>query len=249
MEDDSAASLPPGIEAAWGLRERPPKGPKRSLSLPQIVDAAIRVADSEGLAAVSMSRVATELGAAPMSLYRYVVSKDELLVLMVDAAYGKPPTADGPDEGWRAELARWAWAEREALRRHPWVLRVPISGPPATPNNLLWLEAGLHHLRDTGLTATEKLSAILLLTGYVRNTSTLAVDLDAAAQTSGTTLSQTVTGYTRLLRSLIDPQRFPQLSSALEAEAFGSDGDLDDEFAFGLERVLDGVAALVQARD
>lgn len=248
MEDDSSAALPPGIEAAWGLRERPPKGPKRGLSLPQIVDAAIRVADNDGLAAVSMSRVATELGAAPMSLYRYVVSKDELLILMVDAAYGRPPTPDRSDHDWRAGLTRWSWAEREALRQHPWMLRVPISGPPATPNNLLWLEEGLRCLRDTGLTGAEKVSVILLLTGYVRNVSATAADIDAAAQASGIMLAQVMTGYTQLLRSLIDNQRFPELSAAIEADVFGSDGDLDEEFVFGLERVLDGIEALIRAR-
>ncbi|MGW0433782.1 TetR/AcrR family transcriptional regulator [Micromonospora sp. NPDC003197] len=256
MEDDSTGTLPPGIEAAWGLRERPPKGPKRGLSLPQIVEAAIRVADSDGLTAVSMSRVATELGAAPMSLYRYVVSKDELLVLMVDAAYGSPPTTGGLDDDWRGGLTRWSWAEREALRQHPWVLRVPISGPPATPNNLLWLEKGLRCLRNTALTPAEKLSVILLLTGYVRNASTTAADVNAAAQASNVMLSQVMTGYTQLLRSLIDKQRFPELSTVVEADAFAveadvwdDDGDgMEDQFVFGLERVLDGIEALIQTR-
>ena len=64
--------LPASIEAAWGLRERPHRGPKPGLSLARIVEAGVQVAEAEGLAAVSMSRVAAELGAAPMSLYRYV---------------------------------------------------------------------------------------------------------------------------------------------------------------------------------
>src|SRR5215469_11704523 len=84
-------NLPAGLEAAWGLRGRPHKGPRPGLSLERIVAAAVRVADAEGLAAVSMSRVAAELGAAPMSLYRYVAAKGELLTLMVDAAYGPAP--------------------------------------------------------------------------------------------------------------------------------------------------------------
>src|ERR1044071_8495408 len=86
--DDSGPVLPSAIESAWGLRERPPKGPRPGMSVPAIVDAAVRVADADGLAAVSMSRVAKELGAATMALYRYVGSKDELLMLMVDTGYG-----------------------------------------------------------------------------------------------------------------------------------------------------------------
>src|SRR5580658_368521 len=105
----ASAGLPAGIAAAWGVRERPHKGPKPALSLSRIVDAAVRVADADGLDAVSMGRVARELGAAPMSLYRHLSAKEELLELMVDAAWGDPPAAPAAGEEWRAGLARWAW--------------------------------------------------------------------------------------------------------------------------------------------
>ena len=101
-----AGGLPGTVAAAWGVRERPHKGPKPALSLARIVAAAVQVADAEGLDAVSMGRVAAELGAAPMSLYRHVAGKEELLTLMVDAAWGAPPDrpqpggAGGP--GWPA---------------------------------------------------------------------------------------------------------------------------------------------------
>src|SRR3981081_4220487 len=119
---DEGTGLPASIEAAWGLRGRPRKGPKPELSLERIVEAAVKVASSEGLTAVSMSRVAAELSAAPMSLYRYVAAKDELLALMVDAVAAAPPAAAAPGEGWRAGLSRWAWSYMALLRRHPWVL-------------------------------------------------------------------------------------------------------------------------------
>src|SRR5215472_7517901 len=96
MNQPDGTELPAHVAAAWGVRGRPHKGPKPGLSLDRIVAAAVHVADTEGLAAVSMSRVATELGAAPMSLYRYVAAKDELLALMVDAAYGPPPAGPPP---------------------------------------------------------------------------------------------------------------------------------------------------------
>src|ERR1039458_8461205 len=82
MDEDTGTGLPASIEAAWGLRERPHKGPKPTLSLERIVQAAMHIAVTEGLGAVSMSRVATELGGATMSLYRYVAAKDALLALM-----------------------------------------------------------------------------------------------------------------------------------------------------------------------
>src|SRR5437773_485762 len=94
--------LPPGIEAAWGLHRPPSRGPKPALSLDRIVRAAIGLADARGLDAVSMGRVAAALGAGTMALYRYVRTKDELLVLMVDAACSDTPAPRRPDESWRA---------------------------------------------------------------------------------------------------------------------------------------------------
>src|ERR1700724_2007655 len=127
-ETDAGTGLPASIAGAWGLRERPRRGPRRGLSLERIVAAAVRIAASDGLAAVSMSRVAAELGASTMSLYRYVAAKDELLALMVDAAFGTPPAAPGPDEGWRAGLSRWAWALRAPVRRHSRTVRIAMRG-------------------------------------------------------------------------------------------------------------------------
>jgi AcrR family transcriptional regulator len=249
MEDNSGTGIPASIEAAWGLRERPTKGPKRGLSLERIVDAAVSVAGSEGLGAVSMSRVAAELGASTMSLYRYVAAKDELLALMVDAAYGEPPAERAPDEGWRAALSRWAWAELAGLRRHPWVLHVPIGGPPLAPNNIAWLEVGLRALRGTGLTEQEKMSTILLLTGFVRNWATLSTDLAEAAQAAGSTVNEAMAGYGRMLAKLIDAERFPALSEVVAAGALDDEDEPDDaEFVFGLERILDGIEVLVRAR-
>ena len=238
---ENPSGLPASHEAAWGLRERPSKGPKPGLSLERVVAAGIAVADAEGLAAVSMGRVAAEVGAGAMSLYRYVGAKDELLELMVDAAYGPPPPAVA-GESWRDGLARWAWAEHDALRRHPWIVRVPISGPPALPNGTAWLERGLHCLRDTGLGEAEKLSVILLVSGFVRNEATLATDIEAAGSTD------VMRGYARLLARLTDADRFPALHRAIAGGGFDDDDDIDAEFVFGLERVLDGIGTLVASR-
>jgi AcrR family transcriptional regulator len=238
---ENASGLPASHAAAWGLRERPSKGPKPGLSLERIIAAGLAVAATDGLAAVSMGRVAAELGAGAMSLYRYVGSKDELLELMVDAAYGPPPSLDH-DGGWRDGLAGWATAEHAAMRRHPWALRVPISGPPALPNSVAWLEAGLDCLRDTGLTETEKLSVMLLLSGFVRNATLLAADIESAGTTD------VMPGYARLLAHLTDAERFPALHRAIAGGGFDDEDDIDAEFVFGLERLLDGVAALVAAR-
>jgi AcrR family transcriptional regulator len=250
-DDDSGTGLPASIEAAWGLRARPNKGPRPGLSLERIVEAAMRIAAADGLAAVSMGRVAADLGVSTMALYRYVAAKDELLALMVDATAASPPAGPAPGESWRVGLSRWAWAELEVHRRHPWGLRIPISGPPATPNQVAWLERGLQCLRDTGLAEGEKLSVMLLLTGFVRNWAMLEADLVEAAEAAGGGEPAAMSGYGRLLARLIDAERFPALHAVIDAGVFDEpDGpdDPDAEFVFGLERVLDGIEALVRAR-
>jgi AcrR family transcriptional regulator len=238
--------LPASIETAWGIRERPTKGPKRRLTLNRIVEAAMEVASSEGLAAVSMSRIATELGVATMSLYRYVATKDELLALMVDAAFQHPP-ATVPRERWRAALSRWAGEHLAVLHRHRWVVRVPLSGPPITPNLVGWFERGLWALRGTRLAEGEKVSVLLLVNGFVRNEALLKADLQMAAG-AGSTVANARSSYGRLLSGLIDPQRFPALSAVIAAGVFDQMDNPDADFNFGLERILDGVAALVRQR-
>jgi len=254
MREPDRADLPDTVAVAWGVRGRPHKGPKPGLSLERIVAAAIKVADADGLAAVSMSRVATELGTAPMSLYRYVAAKDELLALMVDAAYGPPPSGplpSGPaaeDTGWRAGLSRWAWAMRAGIQRHPWVLRIPISGLPTLPNEVAWFEEGLRSLQDTGLEENQKASAILLVSGYVRNAASIDADIEAAIRASGKTPDEWMSSYARTITQLADPERFPALTKFIAAGVFDRSDPPDDEFAFGLDRILDGVDALIRTR-
>jgi AcrR family transcriptional regulator len=240
--------IPGSIAAAWGVRDRPHKGPKPTLSLPRIVGAAVQVADTEGLDAVSMGRVAAELGAAPMSLYRHVSAKEELLELMVDAAWGDSPGPLAPGEDWRGGLSRWAWALRAGARRHPWVVRIPISGLPIMPREVAWFEDALACLRDTGLTEARKASVIMLLAGYVRNLATTEADIEAAVRTSGLDPATWMSSYADLLRRLTDPQQFPALTAFIAAGVFDVADGPDDEFIFGLDRILDGIELLIQAR-
>jgi AcrR family transcriptional regulator len=253
MDDDGrqpgpgAWELPASIEAAWGLRERPHKGPKPGLSLGRIVEAGVKVAESDGLAAVSMSRVAAELGSAPMSLYRYVSAKDELVALMVDSVYAHALVAEVPDEGWREGLSRLARAMRAVLYQHPWVLRAPISGLPVRPNEVAWFEQALHALRGTGLAEERKASVILLVSGYVRNEATTSADIEAAIRSSGAAPDEWMSSYGRLLAKLADPQRFPAINTFIASGVFDKYDDPDVEFTFGLDRILDGIAVLLAA--
>jgi AcrR family transcriptional regulator len=245
---DEMPELPGSLAAAWGLRERPGKGPKRGLSLQQIVEAALAVAAADGLAAVSMSRIAAELGVGTMSLYRYVDSKRELLDLMVDTALG-PPRPPDRDASWRDGMSNWAWAELAAYRGNLWAVQVPLSGPPATPNALGWLELALFYMRGTGLDEGQKMSVILLASNYVRSEATMEAQLDAAVHAVGLSPSDLMAGYNKLLSSVLDPQRFPELAAVAASGVLGKADDWDDEFAFGLERILDGVDVLVRSAD
>lgn len=234
-----ARPLPPSIELAWGLRDHGARGPKRGLTLERIVDAGIAIAGADGLEALSMSRVARELGVGTMSLYRYVAAKRELLTLMVDAGLGSPPEAVA-GEDWRAGLARWAVGVRDAYQRHPWALKIPIDAPPLGPNNVAWLENALRALARTPLSEDQKLSSVLLVSGFVRNEATLTADFAAASGGE-----QVMPGYGRLLSELTDEADFPALHQAIASGALDDGDDIDHEFDFGLERVLDGIEVLI----
>jgi len=237
--------LPASLEAAWGVRAPAARGPHPGLSLKRIVSAAVRVATANGLDAVSMTRVAKEIDAATMALYRYVGAKEELLALMVDQAFESAPPPRSAEEGWRASLTRWARHHRDVLRRYPWVLRIPVSGPPITPNLVVWFERGLGCLAGTSLTSGEKLSALLLVNGFVRHDAVFNADIRRGAKTSGATVQDAVRAYGPLLASLTTADRFPAIHEVIASGAFAHPGDPDEDFDFGLERVLDGIAALV----
>ena len=248
MTDVNETELPDSLALAWGLRTRPGRGPRPSLTLDRIVTAAIAVADADGLAAVSMSRVAGELGVATMSLYRYVPAKSDLLTLMIDVAPGPPPAPRAPDEQWRPALERWARALLEALRRHPWVRQVPVTGPPITPQSVAWMETGLASLRDTGLRGLEQLSTITLLSNHAREWASLTADMNAAAEAAGETGQEAENRYWQQLAMLTATGPFPALRELIGHLAEEEPEQADADFAFGLDRILDGVAVLIEQR-
>lgn len=230
-----AEDLPPGVELLWGLRERPQR--RSGLSLDAVVEAGIALADESGLAAVSMARVAKRLGFTTMALYRHVQSKDELLVLMVNDAVGEPPPAES--EAWRPALERWCTALREQLAAHPWVLDIPIGGPPATPGQIAWMEGGFRALERTGLSEQEKGAVVLMLNGQVFWEARVAAELAR----SGGAVEMTA-GF---IDRVTDGERFPAVRRALDAGVF-EDDSAEQDLAFGVKLALDGVERLVEAR-
>jgi AcrR family transcriptional regulator len=221
------------------LRETPAKERARGLTRGRIVAAAVELADADGAAAVSMARVAERVGFTTMSLYRHVRGKDELLLLMVNEAVGDPPEqpAGGP---WRERVERWCWDLLEGVRRHPWLLTLPLSRPPWSPAQLVWLDRGLAALEDTALSEDEKAMSLLLLNGHVFSQARFVADLGEP---------EAFPAYVDALKRFVGAERMPALHRALAAGIFdASDEDGDHDFRFGLERVLDGIEALVDAR-
>lgn len=247
QNDPSLEDLPPGIAIAWGLDRPSTRGAKAELSPARIVDAAIRLADKEGLAAVSMARVAKDLGFTAMSLYRHLRSKEELLVLMVDAAFGAPEfAAEGSREvdepSWRTATRQWAQAIEQRYREHPWILDYPVTGPPASPNELLWLEQLLRALAPTSLTSSEKLNSALMLANLVR--SSTRMEIDVADNDSPDAFE----AYVGLLFQLLDAEQHREVLGLFSDPELAVMEDAGDELSFALERYLDGMDALMARR-
>ncbi|SFP73679.1 DNA-binding transcriptional regulator, AcrR family [Amycolatopsis arida] len=233
-----------GVELLWGDGERPSRGPKPKLTLERIVTAAIGIADAEGLAAVSMQRVAAELGYTAMSLYRYVPGKEQLVEVMVDVAAGWPPELPG-EHGWRAELEAWVRALWALYQRHPWALEVRITGAPRGPHHLAWFEAALGPLARAGLREDEQVSGATFLLGAVRQLATIGIDITRAREAVGHTAAQAEADYLTVLRRYVTADRFPHLSRLVEAGIFDNpdlaDEGLDLDLHFGIQRLLDGI--------
>jgi len=249
-ETHAHVPLPPGLDLLWGRRERGKRGPRAGLSADAIVAAAIRVADAEGLEAVSMARVAHELGFTTMSLYRHVASKEELLQLMWNGGAIGAEDLVIEGDGWRSRLRTWAIIQRDMIDRHPWITQMPMAAPPVAPNSLHFVERGLATLDDTGLADADKLRIIGLLSSYTLSEARMANDAAraaAAAQAAagdGDDPSGPPVPFESLLRELLDEPTYPRLYRIAWNPGAATVSERD-EFLFGIDRILDGVAALI----
>jgi AcrR family transcriptional regulator len=263
MSDALEEGLPRSVAITWGMIADPQRGPKRELSHERIVEAAVSIADAEGLGAVTMSKVAGALGFTTMALYRYVSSKDDLLQLMQDAVAGE--VLDGPDPTlpdrtpagaagagsetpWQDELRRWARRIRAVYRDHPWLAEIPVSvAQLLTPNNLAVVDQAMRAMRSLTITDEEKTGVLLLITTFIRADSTMQRDL--SREQDGVVPGS---GLAPILRELVTEERFPYLAPLVESGAYlagptGTD-DVEQEFDFGLRLILDGVAGYAAQR-
>lgn len=242
---------PTTVELLWGTQQRPKRGPKPALSLEGIVAEAIALADAEGLANLSMQRLAERLGFTKMSLYRYVPGKDQLTALMVDTALGAPPDIiaaqeDSKEQPWRAGLRRWAETIFERYRAHPWSITLTVGVRAIGPNEMGWMNAALTALDGTGLTGPERLDTIVLLNGHIRS---LVQQVTTADRRE--TAQQIAGQFAEMMAAAGD--RFPLVSAAFAEEAATTGGPPSiggpgDALSFGIDRILDGLGVLIADR-
>lgn len=251
MASEKSPPLPPGLDLLWGRRERGQRGPRPGLSVDAIVAVAVRIADVDGLGAVSMARVAKELGFTTMSLYRYVASKDELLQMMWNASAQGVEHLVIEGDGWRPRLRMWVIIQRRGIDLHPWITQMPMAVPPLAPNSLIFVEKGLETLDETGLTDADKLRVIGLLSSYTLSEARMAHDAARAAaqaQAGAGDAPGPMWTFESLLRELVDERVYPRLHRIAWAGDIGGDPAgfaEEEEFLLGVDCILDGVQALI----
>ena len=247
-ENDGTQNLPPGLKSLWGDEGDASRKRRAGLTRVDIVTIAIELADRSGLTAVSMASIAKELGFSTMAIYRHVPSKAELLLLMEDAGIGAPPEAVFEPTGWRARLERMAQEIAAVYRRRSWLLAIPITGPPATPNNIRWLEAGLAALKETSLAAEDRFAVYFLVVSFIQGNLRFFAEIERGSQQNASGDIGGEEPYGMLLTRLMPPGRFPEVEEMIAAGVLDQDDSGEDEFAFALQRVLDGIEVFIDAK-
>lgn len=250
MAETTDTGLPRAVAIAWGIQEEPQRGPSRGLSHQRIVEAAIDIADTDGLAAVTMQAVAKPLGFTTMSLYRYVSGKEELLWLVQDAALSVPEKLPLPAD-WREALRVWAGVIREAYRAHPWALDIP-RGPVSImmPNTVRGANHGMAALKDLPLTNEEKIGVILVISQHVAASVKLERDLAHEG-----VVALPADGVQQLSQ-VITADQFPHLAPVMESGNYITEevpvveptDNLDPEYDLGLNLIIAGLESMQQRR-
>ncbi|MDB4878495.1 MAG: hypothetical protein JWM41_4941 [Gemmatimonadetes bacterium] len=230
----------------WDDRSQPTRGPKPGLSPHDVVQAAMQIADEDGLAAVTMHAVAARLGFTTMAIYRYFPNKETLFDAIVDAGIGRPPHPAEPRGSWRTEVARWAHAERAMLCARPWLAELPFVATPHGPNWLSWLEAVALPLSRTGLAAADLGQMISIIDGYTRGASDTSISL-ARARARGISEREWAAAVGADLGRAIGDPRFPAFAAVLTSPSDGRPRTMEESFDFGLQRVLDGIELYVKS--
>jgi len=227
----------------------PRRGPRQGLTIDEVVAAATALADAEGLDAVTMRRVASQLGVVPMTLYTYVPGKAELLDLMLDAAYQAMPRTATAGQPWRQRVTEVASENRALFGSHPWAAAVTTSRPPLGPGLIAKYDHELHAFDGLGLDDIQMDAALTHLLGFVQAWASTAADARATRLGTGLDEEQWWAVSGPVLRTVLDPGAYPLAARVGTAAGTAQRGAYDPEHAyrFGLQMILDGLAALIGA--
>ncbi|NOK17591.1 TetR/AcrR family transcriptional regulator C-terminal domain-containing protein [Corallococcus carmarthensis] len=238
------------LELLWrdSLPVKAQRGPKQALTVTAVVAAAVALADAEGLEAVTMRALAGQLGIAPMALYTYVPGRAELIDLMLDTLYAGMARRKPKARDWRSRLEAVAHDNRALFTEHPWLAEVSTTRPPLGPGQLAKYEYELQALEGVGLDDVEQDAALTFVLGFVETSARAASDQRAARLESQMSDATWWEANAPLLTRMFDPERYPTASRVGSAAgaAHGAAHDPDHAFAFGLERILDGLAVLIE---
>jgi AcrR family transcriptional regulator len=235
---------PPDAASAAGPAP-PRRGRKPGLTVDAVVDAAVALADAEGKEALTMRRVAHELGVVPMTLYTYAPGKAELLDLMLDKVYLAMDRTDTAGRPWRERVAAIAAENRELFTRHPWAAGMSWTRPPLGPGQMAKYEHELRAFDDCGLTDVDRDAALTFLLAFVRSVAQAEADARAAAAQESD--EQWWQAHGPLLDAYVDVAAYPTAArvGAAAGEAMQAAFSPDRAYEFGLARVLDGLGVLI----
>ncbi len=224
-------------------------GPQKGLTVDAVVAAAVSLADSDGMDAVSMRRVATALGSAPMTLYTYVPGREELVELMLDAAYREMPDADLARSGasWRDRVRALVEANRALYQRHPWLATVDTTRPALGPGGIGKYDRELAAFDGHGLDDVTMDAALAWTLAFVRDWARAALAAGRVQQATALTEQQWWDRAGPLLGQVLDPAEYPLAVrvGGAAGQAQGAAWDATRAFDFGVRRVLDGLAPLL----
>jgi AcrR family transcriptional regulator len=252
MNDDIAGRGDPlkSLKLLWEGTAKPKRGPRPKVELRTLVLAAIEIADAEGLGGVSTRRVAEKVGISPMSFYTYIPGKAELLDLMLDtvsgAEIGDVPEFD-PKE-WRANIMLMAMGLRDFYLRHPWVIDLATHRPVLGPGTMAAYEFALRVVDGLGLTPVEMDLMVTQIGAYAIGAArpqAQAKKVREATGLSDTKWWETIEPYLQT----VDYSPYPVANriGPIVGELYGL-GDPDMAFKFGIERLLDGFAVLIERK-
>jgi AcrR family transcriptional regulator len=210
----------------------------------RIVRAALRVADAEGLAAVTMRRVATELGTGAMSLYRHVPGKEALVSLMIDEVLGEEAVPSQPSGDWRGDLRTLASSMWDFIQRHPWYPDAVMERPPITPHGVAAFEFALSILDDTGLPLNERAVIVVTVSGTVLRAAQNAAAEERARSRFQISDEEVGSSIGALLGAVMERGEYPRFREVVtNADRLNP----KEEMQVSVELILDGAAARIAA--